>query len=299
MANRDNLKVLFSTGKRPSGDDFAMLIDKCVNIEDDKATDTEATTSSINDKFLTPHSGRVMVNPLLLTKEPSVTASNHDDEYWSGSKTFKRVREAVLTGLVTTSDTVIAAGDQIVQAFGKLQAQINGIKDSYRLKTQFITLNSDYTTGTTISFQKIFNSTTNGAFNLAANKKYKFRGSFSISQMHGTNSGTFSFGMLTGTGMAGIASIKYTASSIKSASPGAAELVSSSVAGATVLVTASNATEGTAVITGVLNCNAAGKLVPAFSLSTGIGTSNTKILANSYFEIEEIGDSSTASNGWI
>jgi len=288
MANRDDLKVLFSTGKRPSGDDFAQLIDKSVNIQDDKATDAEAVVSSNNEKFMTPHTSRVMVNPLLATKEPSINGSGSDDDYWSGNKTFKKVREVLLTGLSLSSTTVITAADQFIQAFGKLQAQISAIKSNYRLRTEFI-VSTNHSLSSSSALQKLFNSPGNGSYALNTGKKYKFSCNFALSGLSST-SGDFSFGFL---GDAAI-TLRYDAISIKSASLGQAEFVSSTVKTATSLVTANINTSGKSRITGIINCNTGGTLIPAVAL----GVANAaNVEANSYFEIEEIGDASSTFNG--
>jgi len=44
--------------------------------------------------------------------------------------TYQRVRDTVLTGLSTATNAVIAAGDSVLAALGKLQAQISGKQDT-------------------------------------------------------------------------------------------------------------------------------------------------------------------------
>jgi hypothetical protein len=60
--------------------------------------------------------------------EPAVTAGD-SAQYYRGDKTWANLAEAVrgvvLTGLSTATNAVIAATDTILQALGKLQAQIN------------------------------------------------------------------------------------------------------------------------------------------------------------------------------
>ena len=61
-------------------------------------------------------------------KEPSITAGT-TSQYWRGDKTWQdfatSVRESVLTGLSTATNTVITATDTVLSAFGKLQKQIS------------------------------------------------------------------------------------------------------------------------------------------------------------------------------
>ncbi|MGC4042041.1 MAG: hypothetical protein QM710_14950 [Flavobacterium sp.] len=287
MANRDSLKIIFSTDKRPTEADFGLLIDSNVNTED-RATDAEALVASNNTKYITPHTARVIVNPLLDTKEPVITGSGSNDDYWSGNKTFKKVREAVLSGLVIPSDTAIAPTDQIIQAFGKLQAQINGIKTNYRLRTQYITT-SGHNLANSTSLQKMFNATTNGAFTMTAGKRYRFKCNFGLSNMSSSSS-YFSFGFST---VGATFTLRYDAVSVKSDVLGPAEYISSSNM-VTQLVTANTNTKGSSNISGIISCSVGGTLVPSVLLSVGAVAA---VSANSYFEIEEIGDTSSNSSG--
>jgi hypothetical protein len=67
------------------------------------------------------------------TKEPSIAAGT-TAQYWRGNKTWRDfatdVRASVLAGLSTASAVAIAATDSVLVAFGKLQAQINGVQAS-------------------------------------------------------------------------------------------------------------------------------------------------------------------------
>ncbi len=73
---------------------------------------------------------------LLGGKEPSIAAKGSavtdDDFYYGGRKqwidVFAKVRNAVLTGLSTLTKTAVAATDTVIQAIGKLQAQITDYK---------------------------------------------------------------------------------------------------------------------------------------------------------------------------
>src|SRR5690606_16972103 len=60
-------------------------------------------------------------------KEPPITAGT-TAQYWRGDKTWRDfatdVRAAVLTGLSTATNAVVAATDTVLQAIGKLQKQI-------------------------------------------------------------------------------------------------------------------------------------------------------------------------------
>lgn len=67
----------------------------------------------------------------LATKEPVIAApgSAPTEKYWRGDKTwrdfFTDVRAATLTGLSTATNAVVAATDTVLEAIGKLQAQVS------------------------------------------------------------------------------------------------------------------------------------------------------------------------------
>lgn len=67
------------------------------------------------------------INELDTEKEPSITAGT-SAQYWRGDKSWTdfaaTVRASVLTGLSTATNAVIAAGDTMLSALGKLQKQI-------------------------------------------------------------------------------------------------------------------------------------------------------------------------------
>lgn len=72
------------------------------------------------------------INNILNEKEPKITAkgdtANDDNYYWGGRKSwidiFTKVRTTLLTGLLTTTNSAIEATDTVLEALGKLQAQI-------------------------------------------------------------------------------------------------------------------------------------------------------------------------------
>lgn len=74
---------------------------------------------------VTPASGDY--TPAQVGAEPSITAGTAA-QYWRGDKSWRDlatdVRAAVLTGLSTATSAIVAATDTVLQALGKLQAQI-------------------------------------------------------------------------------------------------------------------------------------------------------------------------------
>lgn len=73
---------------------------------------------------LSSNQGRILNE----TKEPIVILST-STTYWNGLKTFvdfaTSVRNSILTGFNVATDTIVLATDTILEAIGKLQAQIN------------------------------------------------------------------------------------------------------------------------------------------------------------------------------
>lgn len=60
--NRENLKEYFKAGDRPTEAQFIELIDNSVNVDDDKASDSDAASSSIDNKYVTPKTARKVVD---------------------------------------------------------------------------------------------------------------------------------------------------------------------------------------------------------------------------------------------
>jgi hypothetical protein len=79
-------------------------------------------TSDMDKPVSTPQAAAIAL------KEPTITEGT-TSQYWRGDKTWRDfamdVRAAVLTGLSTATSAVIAATDTVLQALGKLQAQIS------------------------------------------------------------------------------------------------------------------------------------------------------------------------------
>lgn len=300
--NRDALKTYFEPGDRPTANQFEQLIDNTLNVNDDKANDTEAVDASNDIKYITPKKTRTIVDPLLATKEPKITNPSsitiQEEQYWNGKKIFAnfglKVRNTLLDGLTisTAANLTLLTTDSVIEALGKIMA----LFAKYRLRTQYITLNSDNTLANSANLQKIFNSSTNGAFTLFAGKRYKFKCDFSISGMSSaTAGGTFSFGLITTLIDNTDLEILYNSIAVKSSGPAQPLFCSSTSKIAMILVPPTNSTDGAASITGVINCITDGTIAPGIVLSQAVATA--KIKKNSYFEIEEIGSSSTLYNG--
>lgn len=67
-------------------------------------------------------------------KEPTVTGTGSTADFYSGNKTFRNlgtdVRAVPLTGYAVGTNSVLAAADTVLGAFGKTQAQLNALSTS-------------------------------------------------------------------------------------------------------------------------------------------------------------------------
>ena len=74
------------------------------------------------------HDSIKAVNDDVEKREPQITKGTKS-QYWRGDKIFSdfdtSVRKAILTGLSTAVDSIITETDSILEAFGKLQAQVS------------------------------------------------------------------------------------------------------------------------------------------------------------------------------
>jgi hypothetical protein len=100
------------------------------------------------------------------TKEPAIT-SGTVSQFWSGTKTWRDlatdVRAIILTGLSTSTNTVISATDSILVALGKLQKQITDhLSDAVKhiTATERTNWNTAYTNNHTHSNKSVLDATT-------------------------------------------------------------------------------------------------------------------------------------------
>jgi hypothetical protein len=167
---------------------------------------------------------------------------------------------------------------------------------------QFCVLTSNYTAVDQAAAQKIFNSSTNGALTLAAGTSYFFELMFTI-QNTGTTSHTWSFlfgGAATFTGCFYQALVRTGTTS--AATLTALSSIEAAVATATVITAAStSATEFvTARITGIIEINGAGTVIPQILASAqpgATGTPGVTILAGSFFRCWPVGSGTVAAVG--
>ncbi len=167
---------------------------------------------------------------------------------------------------------------------------------------QFCVLTADYTALDQAAAQKIFNASTNGAVTLAAGTSYFFECMFTIANT-GTTSHTWAClfgGTATFTGCFYQALVRTGTTS--AATLTALSSLEAAVATATVITAAStSATEFvTARITGIIEINAAGTVIPQMQASAQPGLSGTPgvtVKAGSFFRCWPVGSGTVASVG--
>jgi len=162
---------------------------------------------------------------------------------------------------------------------------------------QFIALASNYTGADSASAQQVFNASAAGAVTLAASTAYMMEGVYYITRAAGTTSHTLSTLFALGGTLTGIAYTAETTSTTGNAL-GAVSRIYATGATATVVTAAStSATENiTVTIRGIVRTNSAGTFTPQIQYSAAPGGAPT-ILANSFFKLTPMGNSSVATVG--
>lgn len=156
----------------------------------------------------------------------------------------------------------------------------------------WIQQNNAYTLTSTVSSQKIFNASTNGALNLLAGT-YRYEAFLYLTSMSGT-SGNLSFGLL-GAGTASISSSLSQVVGTDAISGGAGAASSSYWTAATSnnpIVTAATSTSLMLNIRGVFRVAAPGTVIPSISLGTAAAAI---VQPNSYLTTTRISPSDTAT----
>lgn len=127
--NYDNVGALQLAHASAQNGDYAIVFDPLAVYA--WKNDGWYDTRSIED--LSDYYNKEETNNLLGQKEPTIqqkgTSASDDDFYWGGRKTWQdfkeKVRSTVLTGLSTASDAAVSATDTLLDAVGKLQAQVS------------------------------------------------------------------------------------------------------------------------------------------------------------------------------
>lgn len=176
--------------------------------------------------------------------------------FWTLLTNFAtNVRSTVLTGLSTSTATAVTATDTILQAIGKLQAQLNNKAN----KRTLISLSSNKSLTNTTSLQALFDDD----FDVEAGE-YTFFIEASLASL--AASGAIFFGTL---GTAGVTSINWVSNGNKQASfPATNQIQVGSVTTAVQICGSSTGTNGIMVVTGRVVFSGSGTFIPAVGFST-------------------------------
>jgi hypothetical protein len=161
---------------------------------------------------------------------------------------------------------------------------------------QSLVLNDAYTTpiGTANVLKQLFNTPINGAFNARAATTYFFECRFDLSNMSAT-SGSFGFGFL---GSATITSQKWDslATKLNVLTTATAPVATVNNTATNNLLTGANTLRlGWARVWGVVRINAAGTLIPSFSLGVAAAA---VVGRNSFFKIYQVGSNTMTNTGF-
>ncbi len=125
MSDRNELKVYFETGKKPTEGEYADLIDSTVNKSQDKANVAEAEAGVVDDKYITPKTAKKSVERFAAGAVPEA------------SETVKgKVQLADLVEVQTGANTTKA----VTPAGAKKAAQVHAPVKSINGQTGIITL---------------------------------------------------------------------------------------------------------------------------------------------------------------
>jgi hypothetical protein len=213
----------------------------------------------------------------------SITATTGTITPATGTASVAPISLTAGTNLTTTTAGAIEYDGS--SFYSSIAASTRGVMPT----EQIVVLNTAYTLTSTTAAQKLFNNTTNGAVTLPIGT-YQFECSFTVTSLSST---TGSFGFAFG-GAATIGSQAWWVFASKpTAFTGSTTWQGNyNTAASTGLTTVGTATNGMAVIKGILKITAAGTVIPQISLSPAAAAI---VGINSYFKISPITGASAAN----
>jgi hypothetical protein len=307
--NRIELKEYFETGKRPTQEEFENLVDSKLNIEDDKASLADAQNDQVDNKYLTPQTGKQTVLAFAPVKKVNNVSP---DSNGNVSITNITGSASTITGSITKSQVTGLENDlngkQATLVNGETIRTINGqeilgqgdISISGAAPVKLIGVpSSSFTLNNSAIAQNAFPFGCN-QFTLSANKTYFFKGKYLIS--NGTVSHKTAIGWVTLSGLT-ISSMEYVARLFTSTSNNgiSTSIASTQVSG--VGMKELNLTGSTAAATiiefeGVLRCATGGILTPQLTFVIAPG-GNNQMRIGSFIEFTEIGSNSIQTVGAV
>ena len=303
--NRGELKSYFETGKRPIQEEFEDLIDSKLNIEEDKASESEAQNAQIDNKFLTPKTAKKSVETFAPVKKVNniTPDSNGNVVVTNVSGTASSITGVItknqVTGLendLNNKQDVLISGTTIKTINGQAITGSGDLSVSGPVKLIGV-LSSNFTLINSNASQNAFPVSCD-AFVLTANKTYFFKGKFLIA--NGSTSHTTAMGWLVTSGL-NITSMEYVVKLFSSALNGvstASSHVQISGTANKVLNAANTAVTTTIEFEGVLRCASGGALTPQLAFSTAPGGTN-QMKMGSFIEFTEMGSNTVQTVGTV
>lgn len=302
--NRGILKSYFETGKRPIQEDFENLIDSQLNIEEDKASETDAQNDQIDNKYLTPKTVKKSIETFTTVKKVNnitpdsngnIVVTNVSGTASSITGTISKNQVTGLENDLNNKQNVLVSGTNVKTINGQSIVGSGDLSVSGPVKLIGV-LSSNFTLSNSNTSQNAFPPSSD-AYTLTANKTYFFKGKFLIT--NGSISHTTAMGWVATTGL-NITSMEYVVQIFSSALNGISTSSSVQVSGVAnkVLNATSSAVTTTIEFEGVLRCTTGGVLTPqlAFSAAPG-GTNQMKV--GSFIEFTEIGSDTVQTVGTV
>ncbi|MCA6422824.1 MAG: hypothetical protein IM568_08420 [Flavobacterium sp.] len=305
--NRTELKEYFETGKRPTQEEFENLIDSNLNIEEDKASLADAQNDQVDNKYLTPQTGKQTVLAFAPVKKVNNVSPDSNGNVsitnvtGSASTITGSISKSQVTGLendLNGKQATLVSGTNIKTINGQPIIGVGDLPIAGSSPIKLIAVPSfDFTLSNSNSPQNAFPSGCN-QFSLSANKTYFFKGKYLIS--NGTMSHTTAISWVLSLGL-NISTMEYVARIFSSSLNGTSTTSTQiQISGPTskVLNAASTAQTTTIEFEGVLRCTSAGILTPRLTFSQAPGDSNL-IKVGSFIEFTEIGSNSIQTVGAV
>lgn len=305
--NRIELKEYFETGKRPTQEEFENLVDSKLNIEDDKASLADAQNDQVDNKYLTPQTGKQTVLAFAPVKKVNNVSPDSNGNVsitnitGSASTITGSISKSQVTGLendLNGKQATLVSGTNIKTVNGQPIIGVGDLPIAGLAPIKLIAVPSlDFTLSNSNSPQNTFPSGCD-QFSLSANKTYFFKGKYLISNGLASHTTAISWVLSSGLNITSMQYVAKTFSSSLNETSTTSTHIQISGPNSKVLNAASTAPTTTIEFEGVLRCTSAGILTPQLTFSQAPGGSNL-IKVGSFIEFTEIGSNSIQTVGAV
>ncbi len=224
--NRTELKEYFQTTFRPTQQDFENLIDSNLNIEEDKASLADAQNDQVDNRYLTPQTGKQTVLAFAPVKKVNNVSPDSNGNVsitnvtGSASTITGSISKSQVTGLendLNGKQATLVSGTNIKTINGQSIVEGGDLAIGGTAPNKLIGVpSSNFALSNSNSPQNAFPSGCD-EFTLSANKTYFFKGKYLIS--NGAASHTTAISWVLSSGL-NIASMEYVAKTFSSIANG-------------------------------------------------------------------------------